>query len=311
MTYVGIDVSKAWLDIAVHGGATTRVRNTAEAISAWIETLQATPPTLVVLEATGTYHRAVASALTAVAVPVAQVNPRQAREFARSTGRLAKTDRVDARVLAELGARLTPPVRALPDEAQQTLAALVERRRQLVGMQTMEKNRLHVAPTRVATHIAASLEALRAAIRAIDEEIGTVIDQHDPWQAQVALLTSVPGIGVHNARALVAWLPELGTLNRRAIAALVGVAPLAHESGQWRGARMCWGGRAKLRSLLYMAAHVATRWNPVLKAIYTTLTGRGKPTKVAKIACMRRLLTMLNAMVKTHTPWQPTLATTA
>jgi transposase len=310
MTYVGIDVSKAQLDIAVHEGATTAVRNTADGIAAYVATLAAVPPTLVVLEATGTYHRAIAGALTAAGIPVAVVNPRQVREFARSTGQLAKTDRVDARILARFGAALTPPVRALPDATQQALAALVERRRQLVTMQTMEKNRLHVATARVAANVRGTLHALAQALADIDDEIGTMIETHAPWQAQVALLTSVPGIGAQNARYLVALLPELGTLDRRAIAALVGVAPLAHESGQCRGARVCWGGRATVRAMLYMATHVATRWNPVLHRVYTALRAAGKPPKVARIACLRRLLTMLNAILKTQTPWRAPVAVT-
>ena len=304
MTYLGIDVSKAYLDVAVHEGAVTSVRNTPEGVAAFVAGLAASPPTLVVLEATGTYHRAVAGALTAAGILVAVVNPRQVREFARSTGTLAKTDRVDARVLARFGAVLTPPVRPLPDAHQQALAALVERRRQLVTMQTMEKNRLHVATARVAMNVRATLTALAQALADIDDEIGTLIDQHATWSAQVALLTSVPGIGRQNARCLIALLPELGRLDRRAIAALVGVAPLAHESGRWRGTRSCWGGRAAVRAMLYMAAHVATRWNPVLAPVYAALKAAGKPTKVAKVACMRRLLTILNAILKTNTPWR-------
>lgn len=304
MTYLGIDVSKAYLDVAVHDGAVTQVRNTAEGITAFVAGLAAAPPMRVVLEATGIYHRAVAAALTAAGIPVAVVNPRQVREFARSTGTLAKTDRVDARVLARFGAVLTPPVRPLPDADQQALAALVERRRQLVTMQTMEKNRLHVATARVAVNVRATLAALAHAVADIDDEIGTLIDQSATWSAQVALLTSVPGVGPQNARCLIALLPELGRLDRRAIAALVGVAPLAHESGRWRGARSCWGGRAAVRAMLYMATHVATRWNPVLQPVYAALKAAGKPTKVAKVACMRRLLTMLNAILKTQTPWR-------
>lgn len=310
MSYLGIDVSKAQLDVAVHDGAVTRVRNTAEAIATFVAGLAATPPTLVVLEATGTYHRAIAGALTAAGIPVAVVNPRQVREFARSTGQLAKTDRADARVLARFGAVLHPPVRPLPDADQQALAALVERRRQLVTMQTMEKNRLHVATARIAANVRGTLQALAEALADIDTEIGAMIEQNATWQAQVTLLTSVPGVGPQCARYLVALLPELGHLNRRAIASLVGVAPVARESGRWRGPRACWGGRAAVRTMLYMATHAATRWNPILQPAYAAFRAAGKPTKVAKVACMRRLLTMLNAMVKTATPWHaPTLVT--
>ena len=310
MTYLGIDVSKAQLDVAVHHGEITQVRNTAEAIATFVGGLSDSPPTLVVLEATGTYHRAIAGALTAAGIPVAIVNPRQVREFARSTGQLAKTDRADARVFARYGAAIQPPVRPLPNAEQLALAALVERRRQLVTMQTMEKNRLHVASARVAANLRGTLQALAEALADIDTEIGAMIEQNAASQAQVTLLTTVQGVGPQCARYLVALLPELGTIDRRAIASLVGVAPVARESGRWRGPRACWGGRAAVRTMLYMATHAATRWNPVVKAAYTTLQTAGKPTKVAKIACARRLLTMLNAMVKTQTPWRaPALLT--
>ena len=304
MSYLGIDVSKAYLDVAVYAGATWRVANTPDGIGDLVARLQGTPPTLVVLEATGVYHRAVAGALTAAEIPVAVINPRHARDFAKSTGQLAKTDRIDAQLLAKFGAVLQPPVRALPDAAAQTLAALVERRRQLVTMQTMEKNRLTVALPRVVPHVRASLDALRAAITAIETEIGAQIAEHPPWQALVDLLKTVPGIGDGSAHSLVALLPELGTLPRTQIAALVGVAPLARDSGTLRGIRTCWGGRAAIRTMLYMATGTAIRTNPVIKATYTALRAAKKPVKVARIACVRKLLTILNAMVKTNTPWR-------
>jgi transposase len=261
--YVGIDVSAATLDVAVHEGSVTQVRNDANGIAAVVRALQAVPATLVVLEATGAYHRAVTSALVAAGVAVAVVNPRQVRDFARSTGQLAKTDRLDARVLAQFAAVVRPTPRPVPSEATLELAALLERRRQLVEMLVAEKNRLSVARKPVQT-----------------------------------------------ARILMAALPELGHLTRREIAALVGVAPLACDSGTLRGQRHCWGGRAHIRAVLYMAAVSATRCNPVLRAMYCRLRAAGKPAKVALVACMRRLITILNAMMKTQQPWRaPTLVT--
>jgi transposase len=308
--YVGIDVSAATLDVAVHEGSVTQVRNDANGIAAVVRALQAVPATLVVLEATGAYHRDVTSALVAAGVAVAVVNPRQVRDFARSTGQLAKTDRLDARVLAQFAAVVRPTPRPVPSEATLELAALLERRRQLVEMLVAEKNRLSVARKPVQPSVKQIIRALEKALASADEDIDRWIRQSPVWCAQEDLLRTVPGVGPQTARILMAALPELGHLTRREIAALVGVAPLACDSGTLRGQRHCWGGRAHIRAVLYMAAVSATRCNPVLRAMYCRLRAAGKPAKVALVACMRRLITILNAMMKTQQPWRaPTLVT--
>jgi len=310
MVYVGIDVSKAALDIAVHDGALQQVPNDATGIAALVAQLRVAPPTLIVLEATGVYHASVTAALAAAGLAVAVVNPRQVRDFARSTGQLAKTDRLDARVLARFAAVVQPPVRPLPDDATQELAALVDRRRQLVDMLTAEKNRLAVARRSVQPSVKQHIKFLERAIADAESDLDTWITQSPLWRAQEELLRSVPGIGAQTARLLLAELPELGRISRREIASLVGVAPIARESGRWRGARHCWGGRAAVRAMLYMATVTAVRCNPVLRACYQKLRAANKPYKVAMTACMRRLLTIVNAMVKTQQRWQaPTLAT--
>lgn len=309
--YCGIDVSAATLDTQQHGGATWQHPNTAPGIAALVAAVQGLTPTLVVLEATGRYHHAVTSALVAAGVAVAVVNPRQVRDFARSTGQLAKTDRLDATVLARFAATVRPEPRPLPDEATRELAALVERRRQLVEMLTAEKNRLAVARASVRPSIRQLIQVLERAIRGADDDVDRWIRQSPVWRAQEDLLRSVPGVGPQTARMLIAALPELGRLTRREIAALVGVAPLACDSGRHRGVRRCWGGRAPVRAMLYMAAVTGVRWNPVLRACYQRLRAAGKPAKVALTACMRRLLTILNAMTKTQQRWCPPATTAA
>jgi len=308
--YVGIDVSAATLDVVVHEGTVTQVGNDAQGISAVVKQVQALPATLVVLEATGAYHRNVTSALVAAGVPVAVVNPRQVRDFARSMGQLAKTDRLDAGVLARFAAVVRPTPRPVPSEATLELAALLERRRQLVDMLVAEKNRLSVARKPVQPSVKQIIRALEKALESADEEIDRWIRQSPVWRAQEDLLRTVPGVGPQTARMLIAALPELGRLTRRQIAALVGVAPLACDSGTLRGQRHCWGGRAHLRAVLYMAAVSGARFNPILRALYRRLRAIGKPAKVALVACMRRLITILNAMVKTQQPWRtPALVT--
>lgn len=308
--YVGIDVSAATLDVALYEGSVTQARNDATGIAAVVKTLQATPPTLVVLEATGAYHRDVTSALVAAGFPVAVVNPRQVRDFARSTGQLAKTDRLDAAMLARFAAVVRPTPRPLPSDATLELAALIERRRQLVEMLTAEKNRLQVARKPVQPSVRQVIRALEKALASADDEIDRWIRQSPAWRAQDELLQSVPGVGPQTARMLIAALPELGRLTRREIAALIGVAPLACDSGTFRGQRRCWGGRGHIRAVLYMAAVAGTRFNPVLRRFYRRLRATGKPAKVALTACMRRLITILNAMVKTQQPWRaPALVT--
>ena len=308
--YVGIDVSAATLDVAEHEGHVRQVKNDASGIAGVVKELQTPPATLVVLEATGAYHRDVTSALVAAGVPVAVVNPRQVRDFARSTGQLAKTDRLDAVVLARFAAVVRPTPRPVPSEATLELAALLERRRQLVEMLTAEKNRLHVARKPVRPSVQQVIRALEKALASAEDEIDRWIRQSPAWRAQEDLLRTVPGVGPQTARLLIGALPELGRLTRREIAALVGVAPLACDSGTLRGKRRCWGGRSHIRAVLYMAAVAGTRFNPVLRGCYRRLRTAGKPAKVALTACMRRLITILNAMVKTQQPWRaPTLVT--
>lgn len=308
--YVGIDVSAATLDIAVHEGSVTQVRNDRTGITTVVKELQARPPALVVLEATGAYHREVTSALAAAGVPVAVVNPRQVRDFARSTGQLAKTDRLDAAMLARFAAVVRPTPRPIPDEATQALAAILERRRQLVEMLTAEKNRLAVASKHVRPSVQQVIRALEQALGTTDDEVDRWIRSSPVWRQQEDLLRSMPGVGPQTARLLIAALPELGHLTRREIAALVGVAPLACDSGTLRGQRRCWGGRARIRAVLYMAAVAATRFNPVIRALYRRLRAKGKPAKLALTACMRRMITILNAMVKTQQPWRAPLLVT-
>lgn len=308
--YVGIDVSAATLDIAVHEGSLTQERNDAKGIAAVVRALQALPTTLVVLEATGAYHREVTSALAAAGVPVAVVNPRQVRDFARSTGQLAKTDRLDAAMLARFAAVVRPTPRPVPDEATQALAAILERRRQLVEMLTAEKNRLGVASQAVRPSVQQIIRALEKALATTDDEVDRWIRSSPVWREKEDLLRSMPGVGPQTARLLIAALPELGHLTRREIAALVGVAPLACDSGTKRGQRRCWGGRARIRAVLYMAAVAAARFNPVIRALYRRLRAKGKSAKLAFTACMRRMITILNAMVKTQQPWRaPALVT--
>lgn len=310
MTYVGIDVSKGMLDVAVHEGMTMQAANDATGWAAVVKQLRDTGTSLVVLEATAVYHRAITTALVTAGIPVAVVNPRQVRDFAKSTGQLAKTDRLDAAMLARFAAVVRPTPRPIPDDATQALAALLERRRQLVEMLTAEKNRLAVASKHVRPSVQQIIRALEKALASTDDEVDRWIRSSPVWCAQEELLRSVPGVGPQTARLLIAALPELGRLSRREIAALVGVAPLACDSGKRRGQRRCWGGRAHIRATLYMAALAATRFNPVLRRFYRRLRAAGKPVKVALTACMRRLITILNAMVKTQQPWRaPALVT--
>jgi transposase len=307
-SYVGIDVAKAWLDVAVRpSGETWRVANapTDLDLGALVERLQQVAPQVVVLEATGGYERAIVAALAVAGVPVAVVNPRQVRDFAKATGRLAKTDALDASVLAHFAEAVRPLPRPLADEAAQALAALVERRHQLVTMLVAEKNRQQQALPAVRPLIQAHVQWLEQALRELDRELEQRLHTSPLWRTRDHLLQSVPGIGPVVALTLVADLPELGTLTHKQVAALVGVAPLNRDSGLLRGKRLIWGGRARVRAALYMAALSAVRYNPILRAFWTRLRERGKPKKVVLVACMHKLLTILNAMLKHQTPWQP------
>ena len=302
--YVGVDVAKGVLDVALEpSGETWRTTNGAEAIGALVVQLQARQPTLIVLEATGGYEAALAAQLAAAALPVVIVNPRQVRAFAKSLGQLAKTDRLDAQVLARFAAAVRPEVRALPDEAAQRLSALCARRRQLVEMLTAEQNRLLHADAAVRPGIAAHIRWLRQQLADLDRELGAAVRESPIWRHKDDLLQSVRGVGRVLATTLLAELPELGRLNRKQIAALVGVAPLNRDSGTFRGKRSTWGGRAQVRGPLYMAALVATRCNPTLRTFYARLLAAGKPKKVALTACMRKLLVTLNAMVRDNRRW--------
>lgn len=312
--FVGIDVAKACLDVATlaDGTLTTlpAVANDEAGIAALVTTLRALSPTLVVVEATGAYHQALVAALALATLPVAVVNPRQARDFARATGRFAKNDKLDARTLAHFAQAVRPEVRPLPDETLAQLHALVERRRQVVGMLTAEKNRLAQPGLSLSlrAEIARHIAFLEASLSDSDRALRSQIKDSPLYREKATLLESVPGIGPATCSTLLALLPELGRLNRRQIAALVGVAPLDRDSGTLRGRRTIWGGRASVRTALYMATLVAVRYNPVLRAFYESLLARGKAKMTALVACMRKMLTILNAMLKHNQPWSPPLA---
>lgn len=302
--YIGIDVSKDRLDLAWRPtGERWTAPNTERGIRAICRRLRTPAPTLIVLEATGGLELPLIGALAAAGLPVVVVNPRQIRDFAKATGRLAKTDALDAAVLAQFAEAVRPPVRPLPDVATQALSALLLRRRQLIGMLTAEKNRLGSAPAPVRQAIVAHIWWLDSRLAELDEALATTIRESPLWREKDDLLQSTPGVGPVLARTLLASLPELGTLTRQQIAALVGVAPLNRDSGRFRGSRRVWGGRAHVRAALYMGTLVATRFNPVIRTFYQRLCAAGKAKKVALTACMRKLLTMLNAMLKHQTPW--------
>jgi transposase len=263
---------------------------------------------LIVVEATGGYETAVVAALTAAGLPVVVVNARQVRDFARAVGKLAKTDAIDAAVLAHFAEAVRPEVRALPDELTQTLQSWLARRRQVLEMLQAEEQRLAVAVRGLRPQIQQHVEWLRRQLRDVDGELQGLLRASPIWREQENLLRTVPGVGPVLATTLLADLPELGRLNRRQIAALVGVAPLNRDSGQQRGLRHIWGGRAQIRTALYMAAVSAVRCNPVVRTFFERLCAAGKPKKVALTACMRKLLTILNAMMHTRTRWQPVVA---
>jgi len=303
--HVGIDVAKDRLDVAQRPGTEAwGVTNDERGIADLVAHLRALRPALVVLEATGGIELPVVGALAAARLPVVVVNPRQTREFARATGRLAKTDAIDAQVLAQFAEAVRPALRPLPDAATHQLSSLVARRRQVIVMLTAEKNRLRTAAPAVRDHINEHILWLERSLSDLDSELGQVIHSSDIWRAQDNLLQSAPGVGPVLSTTLLAELPELGSLNRKEIAALVGVAPLNRDSGTLRGRRTVWGGRSQVRTALYMAALAATRFNPVIRAFYERLQTAGKPKKVALTACMRKLLTILNAMMRHQTPWQ-------
>jgi transposase len=304
--FVGIDVAKAQLDIALRpSGERWTVPNDAGGVVTLVERFQALHPTLIVLEATGGLERVVTAALATAGLPVVVVNPRQARDFARATGQLAKTDALDARALAHFADVIRPTPRPLPDAQTQELRALLGRRHQLMVMRTAEQNRLAGTSGRLQTDIEAHITWLNARLAMLDNDLETLLRASPLWRENDDLLQSAPGIGPVCAHTLLLELPELGTLNRQQIAALVGVAPLNCDSGTLRGRRVIWGGRAHVRTVLYMGTLVATRYNPRIKAFYERLLAAGKVKKVALTACMHKFLTILNAMLKHRTPWQP------
>lgn len=310
--FIGIDVCKAWLDVAqvpalAAGEASAfalRVDNEDGARAVLVEQLKQLRPTLVVLEATGGFETALASQLCLTGVPVAVVNPKRVRDFARAAGILAKTDKLDAQVLAVFAQRMRPQVHALPDEAQQELTELVDRRAQLVAMRAQEKARLTtvkpVARKSAREHIA----WLDARIKQIERDLDGRLKDSPLYRPKYDLLDSVPGVGRVTIATLLSRMPELGTLERKRIAALAGVAPFADDSGKRRGQRYIQGGRADVRCVLYMAALSAARCNPVIKAMYERLRAAGKPFEVVITACMRKLLVILNAMLKSEQPWR-------
>jgi transposase len=303
--FVGIDVAKAQLDVAWRpDGAGFSAPHDEPGIARLVERVQSLQPQLIVLEATGGLELPLTGALAAAGLPVVVANPRQVRDFARATGQLAKTDRLDAQILAQFAATVRPIPRPLPEACTQELAALLTRRRQLIDMLTAEKNRLSSALKPIRKGIQAHITWLERRLAETDDDLSSTIQASAVWREKDDLLQSTPGVGRVLSTTLLASLPELGTLNRKQIAALVGVAPFARESGVWRGKRVVRGGRAPVRVALYMSALVATRYNPIIKAFYRRLRDAGKPAKVALTACMRKLLTILNAMVKHHTPWR-------
>lgn len=308
--FIGIDVSKAHLDVAVRPSEQRwQADNTIEGIGQLVEQLRKLAPSLIVLEATGGYEMASAAALAAAGLPVAIINPRQARDFAKSLGRLAKTDRIDAAVLARFGEAIRPEPRCLPDAQTQQLQAILVRRRQVIEMVIAEKNRLHLTHVQVKPRLIEHIAWLEAELEQLDRDLHELVKASPVWREKEDLLRSVPGVGPVTATTLLAELTELGQLNRKKIAALVGVAPFNCDSGQMHGRRAIWGGRACVRNTLYMATLSAIRHNPVIQAHFQHLQKEGKVFKVALVACMRKMLTILNAIIHSGKAWDPSLAT--
>lgn len=303
--FVGIDIAKEHLDIAVRpSGEMWAIQNEDQSIIELAQQLKELPPVVIVMEATGGLEMSVASALALAGLPVAVINPRQARDFAKSTGKLAKTDTLDAQVLAHFAEAIRPEARFLSDEQARQLQALVGRRRQLTEMLVAEKNRAYISHKSVQQRVKDHIAWLEKELADLDNDLGQSIRESSLWREKDNLLRSVPGIGPVTSSVLLASLPELGSLDRKKIAALVGVAPFNRDSGKLRGKRTVWGGRAHVRSMLYMATLTATRFNPIIKLFYTRLIQAGKAVKVALTACMRKLLTILNAIIRHSQPWR-------
>jgi transposase len=307
--FVGIDVSKTTLDVALRPDENVwSVSNDEKGIAKLVKMLHKQNPALIVLEATGGYEMSAVVALVEAGLTVAVVNPRQTRDFAKAIGRLAKTDRVDAKMLAHFAEAVRPEPRALPDEETRALQAMVARRRQLLQMQVAERNRLYLAHESMKASMKSHIEWLEQELNQIDKLIRDILQSSAVWREKDDLLRSVPGVGPVVSCTLLSELPELGLLNRKQIAALVGVAPFNNDSGQRKGSRSVWGGRASVRCALYMGALSASQHNPIIRGFYQRLIKAGKPAKVALTACMRKLLTILNSMAHHGTHWQPTLA---
>jgi transposase len=307
--FVGIDVSKARLDIHVlPSGDAWGTDNQLEAIRVLVAKLGSVHPSLIVLEATGGLERRLLASLLAAKLPAVAMNPRQVRDFAKGMGYLAKTDAIDARVLALFAEKARPEVRPLPDEHTQELEALTVRRRQVIDMLTAEKNRLGSAPPskRVVRGIRKTIACLERQLEDFDKDIDNAVRQSPAWRDKDEILQSVPGVGPVLSRTLLGHVPELGTLRRQMLATLIGVAPLNCDSGKYRGQRHCWGGRVEVRNVLYMATLAAIRYNPVIRAFFERISPR-KLRKVAIVACMHKLLTILNAMVRSNSRWSPAL----
>jgi transposase len=304
--YVGIDVSKDRLDVHVQpSGEAFAVARDGEGLAVLVARLKPLAPQLVAVEATGGFEMTVAAAIAGAALPLAVVNPAQVRHYAQALGRHAKTDRIDAEVIARFAAATRPEPRPLSDEATQLLADLVMRRRQIITMMVAERQRAARLPTRLKRSCERVVRLLEKELAVLDQDIDTAVRGSPAWRAKEDLLASVIGIGDITARTLIAELPELGTLDRRKIAALVGVAPFTRQSGQWQGKSFIAGGRPTVRAALFVATMAAVRHNPTIRAFRQRLLAKGKPKMVAMIACMRKLLTILNAILRDQKPWQP------
>jgi transposase len=306
--FVGIDVSKAHLDVAVRPTGQSQRFAQDGVFEPLLEFLRSCAPTLITMEATGGYEQAVAAALATAGFPVAVVNARQVRDFAKATGRLAKTDRIDADVIAHFGQAVNPSAKPLPDEQAQMLEAMVLRRRQLIDMLLAEQNRLEHVAAALRAGIQEHIQWLKKRLRDIDKDIDKLIRSTPVWREKEELLRSIPGIGPVVSSTLLALMPELGTMDRRKIAALAGLAPFSRDSGTSRGERSLWGGRSAVRSTLYMAALACLRHNAVIRAHFAQLVARGKNKKAALLACARKILVLLNAVLRSKKPWAPAVA---
>jgi transposase len=309
LRFVGIDVSKDHLDVHVRpDNQQLRFVYDNEGLTALVRGQTELKPALIVIEATGGYEQRVVAVLAANQLPVVVVNARRIRDFAKATGRFAKTDSLDAAVLSDFGEKLRPRAGALPDESRDRLKAMLVRRRQLVEMMTAEKNRQSIAPKEIQREIQMHIDWLKKRLAKVDDDLSRNIKASPIWKAKDDILQSVPGIGPTTSTTMLATLPELGSLDRRAIAALVGVAPMNRDSGKWHGRRAIQGGRSSVRATLFMCTLVASKHNPVIRALYQRLILAGKPKMVAITACMRKLLTIVNAMLRTNSYWSADLA---